>query len=251
MKYLLIDIGNHRMKWAWWDGTDMSPPEAAVHGGRLPEEFIAALAGSGSGSKPVNGVMVSSVAAPELNQALRQAVQEMLSCGCQYLVPPAQGFGLVNAYARPETLGADRWAVMLGAMTLGKLPACIVDCGTAVTVDAVDHRGRHLGGVIFAGLRISREALTNNASRLGAAGEGELPVLARDTRTGIRSGTLQALAGAVDHLIDQVAGQLGLQPTVLLTGGDAESIAGTLIRHNPLLMPDLVLRGLAVMVEPD
>ena len=42
-------------------------------------------------------------------------------------------------------LGVDRWLAIIAASRLTQGPYCVVDCGTAVTLDAVDRRRRHLG----------------------------------------------------------------------------------------------------------
>jgi type III pantothenate kinase len=36
---------------------------------------------------------------------------------------------------------------------------CVIDCGTALTVDVIDDGGRHLGGWIMAGLATARASL--------------------------------------------------------------------------------------------
>lgn len=242
---LLVDIGNSRMKWGWWDGHQMHGGGAGRHGGELPAEF---LQSAPRGVVPTK-VLVSSVAGPALNDALRDTVQYHWSADCRFLVSPPAALGVRNAYAQPATLGPDRWAVLMAAWSQGLAPACIVDCGTAVTVDVLDGTGCHRGGVIFAGLHLSRDALGRGTYRLQSVGEGGLPVLAADTATAIRTGTLQALTGSIGYLIQQVTGELKASPTLLLTGGDAELVADKLEQYNPTVQLDLVLRGLVVMAE--
>lgn len=244
---LLVDLGNSRLKWAWWDGRRLHDYGCMEHGGAIPDAFRTIL---GDGH-PVDGVFVSSVASPSMNRALHAMVSQVLSIGCRFLESPASAKGVRNAYAEPDTLGPDRWAAIMGAWSQQLVPACVVDCGTAVTVDVLDDQGTHRGGVIFAGLRLSREALGKGTHRLTASGEGLLPVLASDTGTAIRTGTLQALTGAVDYLIRQVAREIEATPTVLITGGDADLVAPRLDAHCPIVQSDLVLRGLAVMAEVD
>ena len=48
---------------------------------------------------------------------------------------------------------------MIAARVLTDRPCYVVDCGTAVTIDALAADGRHLGGVIIPGMRLMREAL--------------------------------------------------------------------------------------------
>ena len=70
--------------------------------------------------------------------------------------PQAQQLGVKNLYRKPEQLGADRWAALIGARGLTGSAACVVDAGTAVTVEALSAKGEFLGGAIFPGLHLLR-----------------------------------------------------------------------------------------------
>ena len=56
----------------------------------------------------------------------------------------------------PGALGADRLAALIAAHDQFQGSTCIVDCGTAVTVDAFDQGGEPRGGTIFPGSRACR-----------------------------------------------------------------------------------------------
>ena len=64
-----------------------------------------------------------------------------------------------NGYEDIAQLGVDRWAAIVGAYTHFGSAVCIVDAGTAVTVDLVRDGGRHLGGLIVPGLQLMRSSL--------------------------------------------------------------------------------------------
>ena len=68
-------------------------------------------------------------------------------------------------------MGVDRWVAMIGARSEFRGGLCIVDAGTAVTIDAIDKNGNHLGGQIIPGL-----ALMSNALSFGAS---DIPVVKR------------------------------------------------------------------------
>ncbi|MBK8536631.1 MAG: type III pantothenate kinase [Candidatus Competibacteraceae bacterium] len=42
---------------------------------------------------------------------------------------------------------------------------CVVDCGTAITIDALAADGRHLGGVIIPGMRLMRRRCIGTPSK--------------------------------------------------------------------------------------
>jgi type III pantothenate kinase len=155
--------------------------------------------------------------------------------------------GVVSGYAQPGTLGADRWANLLGARAeLGPVDAVLVDAGTAVTVDALRADGCHLGGAILAGLTAARSGLRRAAPALPTPrDDGELP--ATDTATAMGAGTLIGLAGAVERVAGEVAASLAA-PRRILTGGDAARLRAAL-GEGWELDPQLTLRGLRAAVE--
>lgn len=56
--------------------------------------------------------------------------------------------GVINGYQQADTLGIDRWLVLLGARAITKTAVMVIDAGTAVTCDFLDPQGTHLGGWI-------------------------------------------------------------------------------------------------------
>lgn len=243
---LLLDVGNSRIKWACTDGSRLAGCASALpHGGRIPTDLFRLWA---TLKAPSGGVLAVSVAVPSLEHEISEWIQRHWACELRRLVTPRVGGGIQIAYPHPAELGADRWAAMVGARHRGLLPACVVDCGTAVTLDAVDAVGRHLGGVIVPGLGAMRRSLTERTHHLPAVGDGGLQVLATDTPTGIRSGTLLGLAALIDGLVGRLTESSGLSLQPLLTGGDAPPLFSWLTRHYKQF-PDLVLEGLAVLAE--
>jgi len=153
-----------------------------------------------------------------------------------------------NRYRQPEQLGVDRWVALIGARGLTSSAACVVDCGTAVTVDALSAEGEFLGGAVFPGLRLLRDSLVRGTAGIPANEGDATDCLARSTADGVAAGTLFGLAGAVERLIDEYRRTLGATMRVFLTGGDAPALAARLrAAHTPV--PDLVLKGLARIAD--
>ena len=73
---------------------------------------------------------------------------------------------LRNGYEQPQQMGVDRWVAMLAAWERHHAAACIVDCGTAITLDVVSESGHHLGGVIAPGISLMHEALASRTAQL-------------------------------------------------------------------------------------
>ena len=72
--------------------------------------------------------------------------------------------GMPIRYDNPREVGPDRLVNAVAGYDKVGGTVVIVDFGTAVTHDIVSAEGEYLGGVIFPGLEISLEALTERAA---------------------------------------------------------------------------------------
>ncbi len=251
---LLVDLGNTRLRWAMLgeDGT-LGRPAAVVHGGRPLEPVLDA---AWSGLAAPQAVLACAVSGEEAAGALAGWCRRRWGVEVTRVQAPAEGWGVRNAYHEPERLGADRWAALVAARGLfpGR-PVCIVDCGTAVTVDALAADGAHLGGLIAPGLGLMRRSLATGtagvaeADALGGRPQ-EVALLARSTRDAVTAGTLHCLAAFVARAGADVGEALGSGTVRVLTGGDAPALL-PLLGEGWCHEPALVLRGLARMaLEP-
>jgi type III pantothenate kinase len=239
---LLIDCGNSRVKWAMHG----NPSQATERASWPDAEFLAALA-----RKP-DRVYVANVAGPEFGARVTEIVGERTGLMPVYARVVKQRDGLHIAYSDPSRLGVDRWLAMIAARSLHGGVSCIVDVGTAMTVDAIDPRGRHLGGLILPGPDLMVASLlagTSDLVELFSAGGQEQPgYLSDNTYGAIRLGAVQSLAATVDRCVARLQRDFGAPPAVFLTGGAAERIL-PMTEASALLIPDLVLDGLAVLAS--
>lgn len=251
---IVVDAGNTRIKWA-----SVGPDGALLEGGLAPhrdapEAAVAQLAAALP--RAASSVWIANVAGPELGRRLAAAVRERLGLDPRFAKVVSEQLGVRCAYAEPARLGVDRWLGVLAAHHRARGPACIVGAGTAVTFDAVDAGGTHLGGLIFAGARLAARALEQNTADIGPTAAaaapppaGRLP-LGRSTEEAVGFGSMLALASAVDRAAGHVRDALGAPPVVYLTGGDAAALAAWLTTPHEL-RADLVLEGLALAAAHD
>jgi type III pantothenate kinase len=237
--HLLVDLGNTRLKWAAADpGWKVG---AAVLQGREIDELLDDV----WRELPAPGAaVIVSVAPPSINDAIAQWARSRWRIGVHWVQPQAEQLGVVNRYRDPATLGADRWAALIGARAaFPQSGVCVVDCGTAATIDALTAVGDFAGGVIFPGLGLLRRALTAGTAHI-RAGEGEeLSCLARATGDAVAAGTLYGLTGAIERVYHEFEQALEEPMKLVITGGDADRVAARLTRP-ARRVPDLVLRGL-------
>ena len=239
---LLIDLGNSRLKWA-----AATPDAWQVHNvpARDPSTVIDQ---NWRELPPPNKTVIASVADRERLDSLTQWIEQHWSLTPHVLKSQSEQLGVKNCYFEPGQLGADRWAALIAARHMISSSACVVDCGTAVTVDTLSPAGEFLGGVIFPGLGLLRASLIQATAGLRSETGDERQCPARSTADGIASGTLFGLAGAIDRVLEEVQRSLDLPLSILITGGDAPVLAPRL-KASVTEIPDLVLRGLARVAE--
>jgi type III pantothenate kinase len=243
---VLVDIGNTRIKWATLANGRLVHRGDVVHRGSL-DAAIAAFA-SALPARP--RIVAANVAGERMAERLRALVATRPGASLELVTATAERFGVRCAYAEPNRLGVDRWVAVVAAYHRAHGAACAIDAGTAVTFDAVDSAGEHLGGLILPGAALLATALDRNTSDIGstagapAAARG-LALLGRNTDAAVGHAAWLALSAALDRAVVTVERALGTRPVVYLTGGDAESLLGWL-ETRVELRADLVLEGLAL-----
>lgn len=257
---LVLDLGNSRCKWALarppgmaevritqqpsFRDAGLTPGGAFAYG----KHFMQALDSAFGGLARPERVAMVSVAATERSETLSQWVQSHWHLDVQRIMTGMTQLGVTNSYKDPTRLGADRWAALIAARARHTTTVCVVDCGTAVTVDALDASGVFRGGAILPGLALMRDALLQRTHGVRDAEGDAGSVLACTTADGVAAGTQFGLTGAIDRILDEQAAMLGAVPQVLITGGDAPALL-TLLRHAATAVPDLVLEGVAHIVR--
>lgn len=243
----VIDVGNTRIKWARVADGKLAEPGYAVHRDAADAalaELRAAL------PQDVRRVIVANVAGEEVARNIAEIARARAGVEPLFVSVTAEAFGVRCAYADPSRLGVDRWVALLAAFNAARGAACVLSAGTAVTFDAVDAGGRHLGGLILAGARLAAAALERSTSNIGATAPAGAPprgidVLGKSTDAAVSHGAMLALAAALDRAVRSVDAALGVRSKVYLTGGDGAALRGWL-ETEVEMRADLVLEGLAL-----
>lgn len=237
---LFADVGNSRIKWALWDGAQCQQRGQAQHAAAWAE---CAAQHWRSLTPPARALLVS-VAGEPARHALSAWIADNWGITAQFVTSSAAACGVRNAYREPQRLGADRWVALIAAHALMRQNCYVVDCGTALTIDALAADGQHFGGVIIPGLRLMRESLYRETRQIPPEA-GEPQLLARSTNDGVWGGALYALASSIDGITQRMmaAGGAGI---CILTGGDAQSVLPHL-QADYRMEPDLLFKGLQVI----
>jgi type III pantothenate kinase len=148
-----------------------------------------------------------------------------------------------------STLGADRIANAVAAVSEYGGPVVVLDCGTCITTEAVDALNCFRGGAILPGRALLRRVLNEHTGQLPLVELGQAcpDALGTCTRDAILAGVDVGILGAVERLLADSRSGLGAPSCPVVTvGGDAEFFC----RHLPGLVPGqalFTLYGLAVV----
>jgi type III pantothenate kinase len=191
-------------------------------------------------------IWIASVAAPAAEMELTAQVREQWGIAPWFARTQARTGSLRNSYAEPGRMGVDRWLVMLGARGRERGRFCVIDAGSALTIDIVDNTGRHEGGYIIPGAALMERALLLDTERVRfdeAAGYIMAP--GTSTAEAVRHGITLAQVGAITLALENSGGD----PMALLYCGGAGQTLMQLVDRGGQWAPDLVFEGLEVMAS--
>jgi type III pantothenate kinase len=238
---IAADVGNSRIKWGCYRGGALSATARLPLGdSRAHEAQLDAWGVPAPGAAWCMASVNRAASAPFADWIVRRGFAPPL-----VLDRPSQ-LPIRVALATPQEVGIDR---LLNALAANERrpqerPAVVIDCGSAITVDAVSSEGAFLGGAIAPGLSLSARALNHftHALPLVRVFEPADPI-GRSTDEAIRSGVFWGTLGGVRELVARLRDVLGGSALVYLTGGDADQLAphlGSEIER----VPELTLRGI-------
>lgn len=240
MNFLTVDRGNTRVKAAIFSSDGKLQQSAAFS----PEEAVDKIAAMAAGAQ-IKGSCYCTVAGAE-GAALAEALSPYGPC--IQLTADAR-LPVMNAYHSPETLGADRLAMVVAARAAHPdKNNMVIALGTCITYNFVTKQGTFRGGAISPGLRMRLQAMHHFTDRLPEVSlEGDLLLLGYDTPTCMRAGAVYGLAAEVHGMLQAYSAQYG-EFNAILTGGDAAQIARQL-KMEIFADPDLTLRGLYLILR--
>ncbi len=252
MKALLLDVGNTRLKWGIAENGEIHKT-GHIAQAKIKKQGISVL--TTRLPTRVDRVLASNVAGQTFATRLSGVIGAHCDRDVQFASTKKKAFGLTNAYSQPRTMGVDRWVAMIGAWAEFESACLVVDAGTAVTIDAIDDDGQHLGGQILPGVELMASALANDTSDIPPVKSPKtgsflgLDQFATSTGGAVRSGAIAAVTGAVERAIKTLRSN-AYDPAVVLTGGDASRIL-TALDETPQHRPNLVLQGLMRMLDSE
>ena len=239
MSWLLIDNSNSRTKFALGDAAVLGSWRGVLPTADIsPESLAAATEG-----QDFTAVLIGSVV-PAKAAVLADFFEQ---CAPVHFLGPHSPLGMAIDYPQPAQIGADRLANAVGVLARHGAPAIVIDFGTAVTFDVISARPAYCGGVIAPGLGAMSAYLPGKTALLPVI-ELEEPAAAigKSTVQAMQAGAVFGYRGLVKEILRQITRELGGEPKIVATGGDAALIARG-VEEIGAVDADLTLDGLRLV----
>jgi len=210
--------------------------EYAVLLSRMSEQRGVDIAGAA-------GAIISSVV-PQLTQVISDALVSTTG-KTPMIVGPGVKTGLNIRIDDPAELGTDFVAAAVAALDRYDPPCVTIDMSTATALGVVDPNGNYIGGVICPGLLVAHDALADSTAQLRHVRiAAPKHVIEKSTAASIQSGLVFGNACMLDGLLDRIEEELGVKPTVVATGEQAEVVLAQCRRKDIIYDAELMMRGL-------
>ncbi len=150
---------------------------------------------------------------------------------------------------KPETIGADRLALVVAAVTLfpGK-NNLVIGLGSAITYNYINKDKEFIGGGISPGMEMRFKSLHEYTAKLPLVkADWNFPLAGYDTRTNILSGVILGMAKEIDGIVDAYQEKYD-NFNVLMSGGDSAYFTRRL-KNKIFADPYLIYKGLYAISE--
>jgi type III pantothenate kinase len=234
---ICLDFGNTRLKAAIFNSNELVEV-VILQKGDIHE--IDALLSQWTPDKTI----LSSVIHHDKN------IENLLAAKSKFhLLGPATKINFTTPVGKPETIGADRLALVAAAVDL--FPSqhnLIISLGTCITYNFVDLHHQFLGGSISPGTQMRFKAMHEQTALLPLiTPSSDFTLVGYDTKTNLLSGVILGIAAEIDGIIAAYEEKYA-NFNVLLTGGDICYFAPHL-KKRIFADQNLIFKGLYVICE--
>lgn len=239
---LEMDIGNTRIKWRL-----LNAASDRLAGG-VSEHSIDFLQLIYADHQELSRVRLACVAKRKIVSEIVEAVEQLWSVKALSARTQDKLGGLEVVYSDVSRLGVDRWLAMLAAYHMVKQSVCVIDCGTAITVDLVDCSGKQVGGYIVPGIAMQVSSLLKSTGqiRLEQSIETGLQGWGCSTEEAVNFGVSRQVSSFINSIVDEQI-ETEQPPVFFITGGDACEILPIIHCADQFRWcPELVMEGLGI-----
>lgn len=166
-----------------------------------------------------------------------------------HLLGPKTHLSFTTPVGKPETIGADRIALITAAVDqFPNQHNLVIALGSCITYNFVNKQHEFLGGSISPGMQMRFKSMHDLTALLPMVeASSEFPLIGYDTKTNLLSGVILGIAAEIDGIIAAYE-QKFANFNVLLTGGDICYFAPHL-KKRIFADQNLIFKGLYAICE--
>jgi type III pantothenate kinase len=150
---------------------------------------------------------------------------------------------------KPETIGADRLALMSAAVHFypGK-NSLVIGLGSCITYNFINQYHQFLGGSITPGMDMRFKSMHDYTAKLPiATADWNFPLIGYDTKTNLQSGVIVGIVNEIEGFIEKYDEKYG-NFNVVLTGGNSTYFASQL-KYKIFADQHFLFKGLYALSE--
>lgn len=244
---LVIDIGNTNTSLGIYDNDDLIKTFSFSSDIKKTDDeygiMLLAILNHNNLLTKIQGAIVSSVV-PQLCEVFKSAILKYLNIEALSLSYKSK-LPVKLALNNNREIGADRIANASAVCLKYKLPAIVIDFGTATTFDIVDENANFIGGIITPGLKIQANSLSQFTSKLPKLKiEAPKNSIGKDTISAMLSGIVLGHGAMIEGMIKKCEHELGKKATIVATGGYSPVLFEKMDNVLNYIDKDLTLYGL-------
>ncbi len=234
---LCFDFGNTRLKCAVFENREFIEERVLENAGNATiQELIDQY-------KPDKSILSSVINHPPEMEVLLARHTSFHKLGHASKLP------LTTPVGKPETIGADRLALVAAAVDLfPNQHNLAIGLGTCITYNFINRLHEFLGGSISPGMTMRFRAMHEQTALLPLIrAEHNFPLVGFDTKTNLLSGVILGMSKEIDGIIEAYSLKYN-NFNVLLTGGDMGFFVPHL-KNKIFADPNLIYKGLYAISE--
>lgn len=150
---------------------------------------------------------------------------------------------------KPETIGADRLALMAAAAHFFPTTnTLVIALGSCITYNFLNQYHQFLGGAISPGMEMRFKSMHDYTAKLPlASADWNFPLIGYDTKTNLQSGVIVGITSEIEGFIEKYQQKFG-NFNVVLTGGNSAYFASQL-KYRIFADHNFLFKGLYALSE--
>jgi type III pantothenate kinase len=237
MTTLCLDFGNTRLKAAIFNNEEFGEEV------NLPDDSEATIASLLEKYQPQKSILSSVIFH---NEAIEKLLSEKTAF---HKLSHATKINFTVPVGKPETVGADRLALMAAAVHYfpGK-NNLVIGLGSCITYNFINQYHQFLGGPISPGMDMRFKSMNDFTAKLPlVAADWNFPLIGYDTKTNLQSGVIVGIINEIEGFIEKYDQKFG-NFNVVLTGGNSAYYASQL-KYRIFADHNFLFKGLYALSE--